>query len=38
MYLHAYDSVSQARASFLDYSEWYNHGRPHSSLKQKTPH
>jgi putative transposase len=32
VYLHAYDSVGQARASILDYFEWYNHKRPHSSL------
>lgn len=38
VYLHAYDSVGQARASILDYFEWYNHERPHSSLKRKTPH
>jgi len=38
VYLHAYDSVGQARASILDYFEWYNHQRPHSSLKRKTPH
>ena len=38
VYLHAYDSVGQARASILDYFEWYNHERPHSSLNRKTPH
>ncbi|MDT4290543.1 integrase core domain-containing protein [Methylomonas sp. MO1] len=37
-YLHAYDSVGQARASILDYFEWYNHKRPHSSLNRKKPH
>ncbi|OAI19072.1 integrase [Methylomonas koyamae] len=38
VYLHAYDSVGQARTSILDYFEWYNHERRHSSLKRKTPH
>ena len=38
VYLHAYDSVGQARASILDYFEMYNHERPHSSLSRKTPH
>ena len=38
VYLHAYDSVAQARASILDYFEWYNHERPHSSLNRQTPH
>lgn len=38
VYLHAYDSVGQARASILDYFEWYNHKRPHSSLNRKKPH
>jgi len=38
VYLHAYDSVGQARASMLDYVEWYNHQRPHSGLNRKTPH
>jgi putative transposase len=37
IYLHAYDSVGHARASILNYFEWYNHERPHSSLKRKTP-
>jgi len=36
--VHLYDSVGQARASMLDYVEWYNHQRPHSSLNRKTPH
>lgn len=37
VYLHVQDSVGQARASILDYFEWYNHERPHSSLERKTP-
>ena len=38
VYLHAYDSVSQARESIMDYIDWYNHKRPHSSLDRQTPH
>ena len=38
VYLHAYDSVSQARQSIMDYIDWYNHKRPHSSLDRQTPH
>jgi hypothetical protein len=38
VYLHACDSVSEARASIPDYFEWYNHQRPHSGLNRKTPH
>ena len=37
VYLHAYDSVSQARASIMEYVGWYNRLRPHSSLGRKTP-
>lgn len=37
VYLHAYDSVSQARASIMQYVVWYNRLRPHSSLGKKTP-
>ena len=38
VYLHAYDSVSQARESIMEYIDWYNHQRPHSSLDRQTPH
>jgi putative transposase len=38
VYLHAYDSVAQARASIMQYVEWYNRSRPHSSLDRKTPY
>ena len=37
VYLHAYDSVSQARASIGRYLEFYNRRRPHSSLDRRTP-
>ena len=37
VYLHAYDSVSHARASLARYIDWYNTGRPHSSLDKTTP-
>jgi len=37
VYLHAYDSVSQARRSIMRYLDWYNRSRPHSTLKKKTP-
>lgn len=37
VYLHAYDSVTQARTSIMGYMEWYNRARPHSSLGKKTP-
>lgn len=37
VYLHAYDSVAEARASIMQYLDWYNQSRPHSSLGKKTP-
>ena len=37
VYLHAYESVSQARASIGRYIDFYNTIRPHSSLKALTP-
>jgi putative transposase len=37
VYLKAYDSVSQARASIARYLTFYNQGRPHSSLDGRTP-
>lgn len=37
VYLHAYDSVSEARESIMRYLDWYNRFRTHSSLKKKTP-
>ncbi len=37
VYLHAYDSVPEARASIGRYLGFYNSRRPHSSLDGKTP-
>jgi putative transposase len=37
VYLHAYNSVSEARARIGKYIEFYNSMRPHSSLKALTP-
>ena len=37
VYLKAYDSVGEARASLGLYLEFYNRKRPHSSLDRRTP-
>ncbi len=37
VYLHAYDSVAEARASIGRYLDFYNRLRPHSSLDRRTP-
>ena len=37
VYLHAYDTVSDARTGIGRYFDVYNRRRPHSSLKRKTP-
>ena len=37
VYLHAYDSVAQARQGLQRYFKFYNERRPHSSLDGKTP-
>ena len=37
VYLHAYESVSQARTGIGRYIEFYNTRRPHSSLGARTP-
>ncbi len=37
VYLHAYDSVSDARAGIGRYFDLYNRRRPHSSLDDRTP-
>ena len=36
-YLHAYDTVAQARTSLGRYLDFYNRKRPHSSLDARTP-
>ena len=36
-YLHAYDSVSQAKSSIARYIDFFNTARPHSSLDKQTP-
>ncbi len=36
-YLHAYDSVSQARAGITRYVAFYNTRRPHQSLDGRPP-
>ena len=37
VYLHAYDSVGQARTSLGRYLDFYNSRRPHSSLDRQPP-
>jgi putative transposase len=37
VYLKAYDSVSEARASIGRYLDFYNRRRPHASLDRRTP-
>ena len=37
VYLRAYESVSEARIGLGRYFEFYNSGRPHSSLGKMTP-
>ena len=37
VYLRAYDSVGEARASLGRYLDFYNRKRPHSSLDARTP-
>ncbi len=37
VYLHAYDSVSDARTGLNKYFRFYNSRRPHSSLDGQTP-
>ena len=37
VYLHAYDSVPEARTSIGGYLDFYNRRRPHSSLDDATP-
>jgi putative transposase len=37
VYLKAYETVSETKVSITKYFEFYNSGRPHSSLGKKTP-
>lgn len=37
VYLHAYESVTEAREQLAGYFEFYNEQRPHSSLGARTP-
>ena len=37
VYLHAYDSASDAKTGLTRYINFYNTARPHSSLDKKTP-
>ena len=37
IYIRAYDTVSEARTCIGRYLEFYNSGRPHSSLDRRTP-
>lgn len=37
VYLHAYETVSEARTGIARYLAFYNGRRPHSSLDRKTP-
>lgn len=37
VYLHAYESVTAARAGISRYIEFFNQQRPHSSLNRQTP-
>ncbi len=37
VYLHAYESVSDARTKIATYLEFYNSRRPHSRIDRRTP-
>lgn len=37
VYLHGYDTASEARAKLAGYLDFYNRRRPHSSLDRRTP-
>ncbi len=37
VYLHAYDSVSEARGKIATYLDFYNRRRPHTALDGRTP-
>jgi putative transposase len=38
VYLHAFESVAEARDKLGKYLDFFNRLRPHSSLDRKTPH
>jgi putative transposase len=37
VYLHAYDSTSEAKSKIAHYFNFYNRRRPHSRLDRQTP-
>ena len=37
VYLHAYDSVGEARQAIARYLDFYNSRRPHAALDRRTP-
>jgi len=37
IYLHAYDTVGQAKTAIARYIDFYNTARPHSSFDKQTP-
>ena len=37
VYLHAYETVSEAREKMTTYIDFYNHRRPHTALDRHTP-
>lgn len=37
VYLYAVDTVRKAKASIMQYIDWYNQSRPHSKLGKKMP-
>jgi len=37
VYLHVYESTSEAKARLVHYFQFYNHYRPHSRLNWQTP-
>ncbi len=37
IYLKAYETVAQARQGIGTFLQWYNDGRPHSSVDRQTP-
>ena len=37
VYLFAYETVSEARQSIMQYFDWYNRSRSHSQLNKRTP-